>query len=134
MLQLHGEEGPAYCQEAARRSGLKVIKVARVRDASSVRGLAAYRTDFHMLDAYVAGQPGGTGERFEWSLAKEHETSIPLILSGGIRPENVAEAITTARPFAIDTASGVEAAPGRKDPDKLARLFESVRENAPARA
>ena len=134
MLQLHGEEGPSYCQEAARRTGLKVIKVARVRDAASVRGLAAYRTDFHMLDAYVRGQPGGTGERFEWSLAREHGPGIPLILSGGIRPENVAEAIESVQPFAIDTASGVEAAPGQKDPDKLARLFESVRESAPARA
>jgi phosphoribosylanthranilate isomerase len=134
MLQLHGEEGPSYCQEAARRTGLKVIKVARVRDVSSVRGLGAYRTDFHMLDAYVPGQPGGTGERFEWALAKEHAPGTPLILSGGITPENVSEAIDTAKPFAIDTASGVEAEPGRKDPRKLARLFESVHESAPAHA
>jgi len=134
MLQLHGDEGPSYCQEAARRSGLKVIKAARVRDAAAVRSLLAYRTDFHMLDAYVPGRPGGTGERFDWSLAAEHRTNTPLILSGGIRPENVAEAISTARPFAIDVASGVEAAPGRKDPAKIARLFESVREGAAARA
>jgi phosphoribosylanthranilate isomerase len=134
MLQLHGEEGPAYCQEAARRSGLKVIKAARVRDASSVRGLLAFRTDFHMLDAYVPGRHGGTGERFDWSLASEHKASTPLILSGGLRPENAAEAINTTHPFAIDVSSGVEASPGRKDPEKLSRLFESVREGAPARA
>jgi phosphoribosylanthranilate isomerase len=134
MLQLHGEEGPSYCQEAARRSGLKVIKAARVRDAASVRGLLAYRTDFHMLDTYVPGRYGGTGERFDWSLATEHRTDIPLILSGGLRPDNVAEAISVARPFAVDVASGVEASPGRKDPEKLSLLFESVRESAPARA
>jgi phosphoribosylanthranilate isomerase len=134
MLQLHGEEGPSYCQEAARRSGLKVIKAARVRDAASVRGLLAYPTDFHMLDTYVRGRYGGTGERFDWSLATEHKTDIPLILSGGLRPDNVAEAITVARPFAVDVSSGVEESPGRKDPGRLSRLFESVREGAPARA
>jgi phosphoribosylanthranilate isomerase len=134
MLQLHGEEGPSYCQEAARRSGLKVIKAARVRDAASVRGVLAYRTDFHMLDTYVPGRHGGTGERFDWSLAAEHKTDIPLILSGGLRPDNVAEAISVAHPFAVDVASGVEQSPGRKDPEKLSRLFESVREGAAARA
>jgi phosphoribosylanthranilate isomerase len=134
IVQLHGDEGPAYCQEASRRTGLKVIKAARVRDASSVRALAAYRTDFHMLDTHVPGRHGGTGERFDWSLAGEHSRSIPLILSGGIRPENVGEAIAIVHPFAIDVSSGIEAEPGRKDPGKLRRLFESVREAAPARA
>jgi phosphoribosylanthranilate isomerase len=134
MLQLHGDEGPSYCQEAARRSGLKVIKAVRVHDAASVRSLLAYPTDFHMLDTYVPGRPGGTGERFDWSLASEHRSSTPLILSGGIRSDNVAEAIATVPPYAIDVSSGVEAAPGRKDPQKLARLFESVREAEPARA
>jgi phosphoribosylanthranilate isomerase len=138
IVQLHGDEGPAYCQEVARRTGLKVIKAARVRDAASVRALLAYRTDFHMLDAYVPGRHGGTGERFDWSLAAQHSgfgsRSIPLILSGGIKPENVAEAIATVHPFAIDVSSGVEAEPRRKDPNKLRLLFESVREAAPARA
>jgi phosphoribosylanthranilate isomerase len=134
MLQLHGEEGPAYCQEAARRTGLKVIKAARVRDSSTVRGLQAYHTDFHMLDAYVPGLAGGTGKRFDWSLAAEHPGSPPVILSGGITPENVAEAIQTVNPFAIDTATGVEQSPGRKDPGKLSALFESVRDHTAARA
>jgi phosphoribosylanthranilate isomerase len=134
MLQLHGEEGPLYCQEAARRSGLKVIKAARVRDAASVRGLSSYKTDYHLLDTYVPGRHGGTGERFDWALVGEHAANIPLILSGGLRPENVAEAVETTRPFAVDVSSGVEASPGLKDPDKVARLFESVREATPARA
>ena len=72
MLQLHGDEGPSYCAEAARRSGLKVMKAARVRDAARVRALSAYTTDFHMLDAYVPGAYGGTGERFDWELAAAH--------------------------------------------------------------
>jgi phosphoribosylanthranilate isomerase len=134
MLQLHGEEGPSYCQEAARRTGLKVIKAARVKDAASVRAVLAYRTDFHMLDTYVPGTHGGTGERFDWTLATERRTDVPLILSGGLTPDNVAEAISVAHPFAVDVASGVEAEPGRKDPGKLSRLFESVRESAPAHA
>ena len=134
MLQLHGEEGPAYCQEAARRTGLKVIKAVRVRDSSSIRALQAYHTDFHMLDAYVPGIAGGTGKRFDWSLAGEHGGIPPVVLSGGITPENVAEAISSVHPFAVDTASGVEVEPGRKDPDKLNALFESVRDGAAARA
>jgi phosphoribosylanthranilate isomerase len=82
----------------------------------------------------VPGTHGGTGERFDWTLAAERRTDIPLILSGGLTPDNVAEAISVAHPFAVDVASGVEAEPGRKDPGKLSRLFESVRESAPAHA
>jgi phosphoribosylanthranilate isomerase len=126
MIQLHGDEGPSYCDEARRRTGLRVIKATRVRDAASVRLLSAYKTDYHMLDAHVPGRPGGTGERFDWQLAAEHRSPVPLILSGGLRPENVQEAVAAARLFAVDTASGVESSPGRKDPDKLERFFEAV--------
>jgi len=132
-LQLHGDEGPSYCGEARRRTGLKVIKAAPVRDAASVRQLGAYKTDYHLLDAHVPGLPGGTGERFDWELAAEHHSDIPLILSGGLRPENVSEAIAAARPFAVDVASGVESSPGRKDPDRLERFFKAVAETVPAR-
>jgi phosphoribosylanthranilate isomerase len=133
MLQFHGDEGPSYCAEARRRSGLKVAKAARVRDAASIRALSAHRTDFHMLDAYVPGRPGGTGERFDWSLAAEHPHEPPLILSGGIDAGNVGEAIAIVSPFAVDVSSSVEASPGRKDPEKLRRLFEAVAEAVPAR-
>jgi phosphoribosylanthranilate isomerase len=128
MLQLHGDEGPSYCQEAARRTGLKVIKAAQVRDAASVRVLSAYKTDYHLLDAYVPGKRGGTGERFDWALTTHHPRHTPLILSGGLRPQNVREAIETVEPFAVDCSSGVESAPGSKDPDKLEQLFEAARE------
>jgi phosphoribosylanthranilate isomerase len=126
MLQLHGEEGPSYCDEARRRTGLRLMKAARVRDRAAVRALSAYRTDFHLLDSHVPGRHGGTGERFDWELAAEHPREPPLVLSGGLDPDNVAEAIEVARPYAVDVASGVEATPGRKDPEKLRRFFESV--------
>jgi phosphoribosylanthranilate isomerase len=126
MIQLHGDEGPSYCEEVRRRTGLAVIKAGRARDASAVRALSAYRTDFHLLDAHVRGAWGGTGERFDWELAAVHPSRPPLLLSGGLVPENVADAISVVRPFAVDVASGVEAAPGRKDHDKLRRFFASV--------
>jgi phosphoribosylanthranilate isomerase len=131
MVQLHGDEGPAYCQEVRRRSGVRVIKAARVRDAASVRALSAHRTDLHMLDAYVPGARGGTGERFDWSLAREHAGEPPLVLSGGLTPDNVAEAIDVVKPYAVDVSSGVETAPGRKDPDAVRRFIEAAQ--APAR-
>jgi phosphoribosylanthranilate isomerase len=126
MLQLHGDEGPSYCEEARRRTGLKIMKAARVRDASAVRALSSYRTDFHLLDAHVPGSWGGTGERFDWELARAHPGKPPLVLSGGLDPDNVADAIAVARPFGVDVASGVEASPGRKDPEKLRRFFAAV--------
>jgi phosphoribosylanthranilate isomerase len=126
ILQLHGDEGPAYCREAARRTGCKVMKAVRVRDAAQVRGLRAFHTDFHMLDAYVPGSPGGTGESFNWELARLHRGPAPVVLSGGLTPENVGQAIEAARPFAVDTASGTEAEPGRKDPAKLEAFFRAV--------
>ena len=126
LLQLHGDEGPSYCQEAKRRTGCRVIKAARVRDAAQVQALRAYRTDFHMLDAHSERAPGGTGESFDWELARLHPGNPPLILSGGLTPDNVGQAITAAPPFAVDTASGTEAEPGRKDPAKLTAFFRAV--------
>ena len=126
LLQLHGDEGPSYCQEAKRRTGCRVIKAARVRDAAQVQALRAYRTDFHMLDAHSERAPGGTGESFDWELARLHPGNPPLILSGGLTPDKVGQAIATVHPFAVDTASGTEAAPGRKDPAKLTAFFRAV--------
>lgn len=126
LLQLHGDEGPAYCSEAARRTGCKVMKAVRVKDAAQVRALRAFHTDLHLLDAYVPGSPGGTGEAFNWELARLHEGPAQVVLSGGLTPDNVAEAIAAARPFAVDTASGTEASPGRKDPALLKAFFRAV--------
>ena len=139
MLQLHGDEGPAYCAEAARRTGCKVIKAARVRSRADVQALASFHTDYHLLDSYSAAVPGGTGETFSWELARAdgvrprlpRNRRIPMILSGGLNPDNVAEAIAAVRPFAVDVASGVELAPGRKDPEKLQAFAAAVRAAQP---
>jgi phosphoribosylanthranilate isomerase len=126
LLQLHGDEGPAYCREAARRTGAKVMKAIRAKDAAAVRGSEPFHTDFHLLDAYVPGSRGGTGETFAWDLIRHHPGSVPVVLSGGLTPDNVGEAIATARPFGVDSASGTEAAPGSKDPTKLQAFFRAV--------
>jgi phosphoribosylanthranilate isomerase len=127
MIQLHGDEGPAYCAEAARRTGAKVIKAARVRSGADVQALAPFHTDYHLLDSYTAGIPGGTGETFAWEIARAHRGPTPVILSGGLTPDNVADAIAAVRPFAVDVASGTEASPGIKDPDKLQAFAAAVR-------
>jgi phosphoribosylanthranilate isomerase len=132
LLQLHGDEGPAYCGEAARRTGCKVIKAARVRGRADVQALSAFHTDYHLLDSYTAGVPGGTGETFSWEIARGHRGRVPVILSGGLTPDNVAEAVAVVRPSAVDVASGVERAPGIKDPEKLQAFAAAVRPVEPA--
>jgi len=127
MLQLHGDEGPAFCQEAARRTGLKVIKAMRVRSAADVQAAEAYRTDYHLLDAHRPGAPGGTGESFNWDLAASRRSAVPMILAGGLTPANVAEAISIGHPFAVDVASGVESKPGVKDAALMADFVERAR-------
>jgi phosphoribosylanthranilate isomerase len=138
LIQLHGQEGPVFCGEAARRTGCKVIKAARVHSGADIQALAAFHTDFHLLDSYVPGVPGGTGETFEWELARSHPSRIKRVLSGGLRPENVGDAIRAVRPYAVDVASGVEVAPGIKDPAAIRRFAEAVAETtsvtAPATA
>jgi phosphoribosylanthranilate isomerase len=134
LVQLHGDEGPAYCAEVARRTGAKVIKAARVHDRADVRALHAFAaTDFHLLDAYVPDRPGGTGETFAWELAGEHSRDRPLILSGGLTADNVADGIVAVRPFAVDVASGVERQPGVKDHARMAAFAQAVRATAPRR-
>jgi phosphoribosylanthranilate isomerase len=126
MLQLHGEEGPSYCAEIARRTGCRVIKAARVRSGADIRALRPYATDFHLLDAYVEGVPGGTGETFAWELAAEHRGRVPVILSGGLTADNVGEAIAVVHPYAVDVASGTESAPGIKDHERLRAFAAAV--------
>jgi phosphoribosylanthranilate isomerase len=128
LLQLHGDEGPAYCREAGRRTGCKVMKAARVRDAASIRALEPFHTDYHLLDAYADDRRGGTGKTFEWELVRAHGRQVPVVLSGGLTPDNVGEGIAATRPFAVDTASGTEAAPGRKDRAKVEAFFRAVQE------
>lgn len=128
MLQLHGDEGPAYASEVKRRTGARVIKAARVRGGEDVQAVGAFRdVDFHLLDTHVEGLQGGTGVTFDWSLARRRRSKVPLILSGGLTPDNVGDAIAAVRPYAVDVAGGVESAPGIKDHDKLAAFAAAVR-------
>ena len=119
-VQLHGDEGPAFCAEVARRTGAKVIKAVRVEARADLQDLERFRTaDFHLLDTAVRGLRGGTGETWDWSMAAGRRSAVPVILSGGLTAENVAAGIDAVRPYAVDVSSGVERAPGVKDPDRL---------------
>jgi len=127
LVQLHGDEGPAFCNEVARRTGAKVVKASRVKSKATLQAASAFHTDFHLLDAHVAGERGGTGQTVDWELLRQHRFSAPIILSGGLTPANVAEAMAAAKPFAVDAASGTERSPGVKDPDRLLAFRRAVR-------
>ncbi len=126
MVQLHGDEGPAYCAEVARRTGAKVVKARRVRSRGDVVALEPFRVDFHLLD-------GSGGDTFAWPLVRARRSGVPLIVAGGLTPDNVADAIAATSPFAVDTASGTEASPGVKDPDRV-RAFAQAAAAAPVAA
>jgi phosphoribosylanthranilate isomerase len=124
--QLHGTEPPELVR-ALMDEGIGVIKGFRVRDGGSLAKLERYRATAYLLDAYVPGQPGGTGQTFDWELAVQAKKHGPILLAGGLIPENVAQAVRMVRPWGVDVASGVEAAPGRKDHDKLRRFVATVK-------
>jgi phosphoribosylanthranilate isomerase len=137
IVQLHGDEGPAFCGEVPRRTGVRVIKAAQVAGPGDVRDLERYHVDFHLLDArsqdlQKQALRGGTGETFDWALLAARHSKVPLILSGGLNAENVAAAIAQTRPFAVDSASGTEQAPGKKDEAKLRAFFAAVASSATA--
>lgn len=131
-VQLHGDEGPAYAEHVARRTGAKVIKAARVRAGADVQALSAFRfVDFHLLDAHVEGVPGGTGRTWDYGLMHRRRSHVPAIVSGGLTSENVGEAIAATRPFAVDVAGGTDASPGVKDPAKVEAFIAAVRATDP---
>ena len=134
LLQFHGEEGPSFCVEARRRTGAKVIKAMRIKSAADVRAAEAFRTDFHLFDAYWHGLHGGTGQSFDWDLVAKRRSKVPMILAGGLTAENVADAIELVRPFGVDVVSGVEAGPGRKDQAKVEAFLEAAGVELPSRA
>jgi phosphoribosylanthranilate isomerase len=126
MVQLNGEEGASFCGEVARRTGVKVIKAIHVASAADIHAAEAYRTDFHLFDRRAKGLWGGSGESFDWELLRGHRSDVPEILAGGLRPDNVADAIAIAQPYAVDVASGVEIEPGRKDHAAMAAFFANA--------
>jgi phosphoribosylanthranilate isomerase len=125
-VQLHGDEGPAFCQAVSQRTGVKVIKAVRVGHASDLQDLDRFHTDLHLLDTSVAGLQGGSGKTWDWALAAKRRSKIPFLLSGGLTPENVADGIAALRPWGVDVASGVEASPGVKDPALLEAFMAAV--------
>ena len=110
--QLHGDETPEFCRAL---EGVMTIKALRVKKEYTVETAAAFGTDAVLLDAYAPDAFGGTGHTFDWTLARATREVVPrLFLAGGLKRENVAEAIETVGPYAVDVCSGVETSPGRK--------------------
>ena len=124
LVQLHGSESPEYCQKIP----CKVIKSFSISSESTSEELAAYAdaASGFLLDTYHEHMAGGTGKTFDWNLVGQVKPPGPVILAGGLTPENVGEAIRQVKPFAVDVNSGVEYQPGRKDPDKLKRFVHEV--------
>jgi phosphoribosylanthranilate isomerase len=124
LLQFHGDETSNFCTQF----GLMNMKALRVQNADSLRVLENFSTDAFLLDAYSKNGLGGTGEKFNWDLAVEAQKfGKPIFLAGGLTPANVADAVKKVKPFAVDVSSGVESAPGKKDPAKVRAFIQSVR-------
>jgi phosphoribosylanthranilate isomerase len=124
-LQLHGDESPSTVKRMGR--SLPVIKAVRVRKSFRASQLARYRhASALLLDGFDANQWGGTGKTFDWRVARCRQRKAKLFLAGGITPENVAQAIRAANPYAVDVCSGVEAKPGKKDPQRLKAFMREI--------
>lgn len=123
-LQFHGEESPSYCSSFS----CKKIKSFAVKDKLPPDFLS-YRVDAYLLDTFSKDKKGGTGKTFNLEVAREAKKfGVPLIIAGGLSPENVGEVIRKVHPFAVDVASGVEEKPGKKSKEKLKRFIKAVRE------
>ena len=123
-LQFHGEESPDYCQKFSQQ----VIKTIRIKDLESLKDMAKYPNVSILLDTWSPTQGGGTGTPFPWEIALKAKGERDFILSGGLSPLNVGEAIKKVRPMGVDVCSGVEAVPGKKDPLKMAEFIKEVRQ------
>jgi phosphoribosylanthranilate isomerase len=126
FAQLHGSETPEMVAMLTEQ-GFSVIKAFRIRDSLDLVDMARYHATAYLLDTYVPGQPGGTGHRFDWTLAGEAKKQGRIILAGGLTPDNVAQAVRVAQPWAVDVSSGVEKIPGRKNPDRIRRFIRRAR-------
>lgn len=122
-VQFHGEEKAVYCK---RFTDFKVIKAFRIGNYFPIDVIEKYKVDAYLFDTYEKGVAGGTGKVFNWDILKEHKIEKPVILSGGLNAENVREALEATKPFAIDVSSGVEKAPGIKNPRLIRGFFEVV--------
>jgi phosphoribosylanthranilate isomerase len=125
LAQLHGDEDAAYC---ASIGADRVIKALRVNDSFNPQAVLEYKVSAVLLDAYHPSLYGGTGQEFDWSLAREAAGLARIILAGGLGPHNIADAIRTVTPFGVDVNSGVESSPGRKDVARLRLLKKEMEE------
>lgn len=123
IVQLHGDESAAFCKKIKRR----VIKAFRIKDEKSLLPMPAYKVSGFLLDAFVADLHGGSGETCDWTLVRRAEEYGPIILAGGLTPDNVAEAIRQAEPYGVDVCSGVEESKGKKDPEKIKAFIRAAR-------
>ncbi len=126
FAQLHGEEPPETVA-AVREGGLRVIKALRVRDAGSLDAIGDYEADYFLLDAYSAKARGGTGERFDWGVAKALRGCANIFVSGGLAPENVREAIRYFEPYGVDASSSLEDTPGIKNGERVRRFVSAAK-------
>ena len=124
--QLHGDES-AEVVAAVRKGGLKVIKALRMRRPGSLAAMDDYDADLFLLDAYSEKVRGGTGERFDWSLAKLHKGRGNILVSGGLNPEKVREAISFYEPYGVDASSSLEDAPGKKNGERVRRFVSAAK-------
>jgi len=124
ILQFHGEESPEYCQKFP----FPIIKAIRIRDIESLKEMAKYPHVSILLDTYHPMKFGGTGSSFPWEVALKAKEEGNFILSGGLNPGNIGEAIKKVRPFGVDVCSGVESVPGKKDLSKMIELVKEVKE------
>lgn len=124
LVQLHGGESPEYCGQIH----CEIIKAFPVKDDTILSMIDKYKTDYILLDAHHPDLKGGTGETFNWEIARQVVAAgKKIFLSGGLNTENITEAIAKVKPFAVDICSGVEQSPGRKNPDKLQKLVNMIR-------
>jgi len=123
LVQLHGEESPAFCRKIHRR----VIKVFRVAGLQSIKQMEKYSVSGFLLDTFCDDLHGGTGKTFDWNLALPAKKMGPVILAGGLTPRNVAQAVRQVRPYGVDVCSGVEKTPGIKDPEKVRAFLKNIR-------
>jgi phosphoribosylanthranilate isomerase len=123
-LQFNGEESPEYCQKFFH----PVFKAIHIRDFENLKDMGEYRDVSILLDSYSPVQAGGTGKPFPWEVALEAKEKRNFVLSGGLNPSNVGEAVKKVRPFGVDVCSGVESAPGKKDLSKMIEFVKEVKE------
>ena len=126
LVQLHGDETPETVTDL-RKAGVKVMKALRVRSAATLEAIDEYEADLFLLDAYSARARGGTGERFDWGVAKSLRGRDNIVVSGGLGPENVREAVEFFKPFGVDASSSLEDGPGRKNGELVRRFVLAAR-------